>query len=153
MVLKSEEFRGQKVLEEQFRYFEGLMSKSQHKVKRAKIKDLEGKIFVHLGSSFVLPEGNFAYFSPQRIRTKRVKGAFVPFLYDNNLYLMGIYSLGRETAGSEKDFLNAATLLSGERKGVSFVVFETKGNLKVSLMSRVSTEELFHVTRNYFMEH
>lgn len=152
IVLKSGEVRGEKVLEEQFRYFERLISNSPQKLKRAEIKDLEKNIFSHLGSSFMLPEASFAYFAIHRAKSKRVKGAFVPFLFDNDLYLLGIYSLGRDTAGKKEDFLDAATLLSGNREGVSFVVFETEGNLKVSLMSRVSVEELFLLTRNYFME-
>lgn len=152
MMMKSVEVRGEKVLDEQFRYFEKLPYKSQKKPAIREKKELEEEILSLLGSSFTLPEEGFSYLSLHRVKTRGVKGAFVPFFYRSHLYLLGIYSLGGESASARKDFLDAATLLSGMKEGVSFVVFETGENLKVSLMSAVSKEDLFLLTRNYFME-
>ncbi|NIO16868.1 MAG: hypothetical protein GTN70_07700 [Deltaproteobacteria bacterium] len=152
MMMKSNEVRGEKVLDEQFRYFEKLTYKSQKNPATREKKELEREILSLLGSSFALPEEGFTYLSLHRVKTRSVKGAFVPFYYQRNLYLLCVYSLGGKSASARKDFLDAATLLSGMKEEVSFVVFETGENLKVSLMSAVSKEDLFLLTRNYFME-
>jgi hypothetical protein len=152
MVLTSSSVRGEMILDEQYRYFERMITLSPDRYKPTEKTDLEREIFSHLGSSFTLPGESFQYLSLMGVRTKKVKGVLVPFVYEKTLYIMAIYTLGERRGESKKDFLDAATLLSGNRESVAFVVFETKGGLKVSLMSRVSVEDLFSVVRNYFME-
>ena len=82
--MKSVEVRGEKVLDEQFRYFEKLTHKSQKKPAIREKKEIEEEILSLLGFSFTLPEEGFSYLSLHRVKTRRVKGAFVPF-FDNHL--------------------------------------------------------------------
>lgn len=152
IIFQSKGVRGEIVLKEQFRYFEKMSPSFPQKYKVAVKKDIEKVIFSLIGSSFVLPETDFQYYSYRKIKTKKVRGVFVPFIHDNHIFLMGIYTLGDRGGEGEEDFLDAATLLSGRQNSVAFVVLETKGGLKVSLMSTATVEEIFDVMRSNFMD-
>jgi hypothetical protein len=112
MVLTSSSVRGEMIL-----------TLSPDRYKPTEKTDLEREIFSHLGSSFTLPGESFQYLSLMGVRTKKVKGVLVPFVYEKTLYIMAIYTLGERRGESKKDFLDAATLLSGNRESVAFVVF------------------------------
>lgn len=152
MVIKSGGVREEIVLKEQFRYFENILSKDRVILKTKERGEVEEEILLYLGSSFHFPDGEFEYFAPFKIRAKKVKVAFIPFVFEKELYLMGIYSPLWKGGRRDTYFLDTATLLSGEKGAVSFVVFERKEKVKVSLMSTVTVEELFRVTRSYFMK-
>lgn len=152
MAIRSGGVREEIVLKEQFRHFEKILSKDRIKLKSKGKGEVEEEILLYLGSSFQFPEGEFEYFAPFKVRAKKTKVAFIPFIFENELYLMGVYlSPGK---GGRRDiyFLDTATILSGEKGAVSFLVFERKEKIKVSLMSTVTVEELFRVTRSYFMK-
>lgn len=142
---------GELILEQQFKWFEKLSATSLPEGKGSGKDSAQQTIFSFLGTSLSLPSEGVTYFAVRKVRKKRVKVVFVPFRMGERFYLMGVYRKYRKEAGRVSHFLEGTNLLSGEREGISFVMFEKGGGIKVTIMSSGPLEELFTIVRNSFM--
>jgi len=142
---------GEVVLEQQFKWFKKLSSTEFPERKDSGQESARNAIISYLGSSISLPTEGVTYYRVRKVRKKRVKTVFIPLRMGKRLYLMGVYRKHRKGSGRVSHFLDDTTLLSGEREGISFVIFEKGDGLKVTIMSSGTLVDLFTIVRNDFM--
>jgi hypothetical protein len=142
---------GEKVLEKQVTFYERVSREGIPPPRSVSSRHVEEILTDYLGLAFQLPEDGFTYFRGKKITLKGVRVVFIPLLLNKKFYLLGVYRRIKHSRRAEKNILDTSTILSGEREGLAFVIFEGSGGFKVSLVSQGSREDLFEITRKFFM--